>query len=219
MICTRQGLWVPAWDDIWEQWVDHDLQFERHVLDLLLEAMPRTRDRVAIDVGAHVGTDTIRLARNFRVVHAFEPHPENHACLRRNVAALSALPDAGDVVLHECALGAAPGTCELRHHGGNCGEYTVAPGSDVRVETLDSHALADVDAMKIDVEGYELRVLEGARDTLLRCRPIIVLEVGEPAMRHHGISRLAACEYLEDLGARKTGEDPTGGNWRFEWIP
>ena len=43
--------------------------------------------------------------------------------------------------------------------------------------TLDSHALLDVDFVKIDVDGYEDRVLRGAINTIQRCRPVINIEM------------------------------------------
>jgi len=49
----------------------------------------------------------------------------------------------------------------------------------VRVMTLDSLGLSDVTAIKLDAEGAEQEVLEGARQTLTRCRPVLSVEIEE----------------------------------------
>jgi FkbM family methyltransferase len=49
-------------------------------------------------------------------------------------------------------------------------------GERVRQVTLDSLAFARVDLIKIDVEGMEVAVFEGGRETLLRCLPVICVE-------------------------------------------
>ncbi len=54
--------------------------------------------------------------------------------------------------------------------------------SEVPVRTLDEFALRNVDAMKIGVEGHKAARLEGARETIERERPVLVVEIEE---RHH----------------------------------
>ena len=48
---------------------------------------------------------------------------------------------------------------------------------DVEVRTLDSYAFRDVRAIKVDVEGSEMAVLEGGRETILRDRPALIVEL------------------------------------------
>ena len=74
------------------------------------------------------------------------------------------------------------------------------PGGAIPLKRLDDFALAEVDFVKIDVEGFERFVVEGARDTLRRCRPVVIVEQKEFADRY-GTARYAAAEYLQSLGA------------------
>jgi FkbM family methyltransferase len=53
---------------------------------------------------------------------------------------------------------------------------------DVRLTTLDSLSLKDIAAIKIDVEGHEGAVLDGASETIVRERPVVIVEIEE---RHH----------------------------------
>jgi hypothetical protein len=66
----------------------------------------------------------------------------------------------------------------------------------VPMRRLDDFALADVTAIKLDAEGAEYEILRGARETLLRCRPVLTLEVEE---RHRQGSTYAVPAYLDAL--------------------
>jgi FkbM family methyltransferase len=139
-----------------------------------------TRDAAAIDVGAHFGLYARPLSRLVRQVHAFEPLPEFAALLRRTSAT--------NVVVHEIALAAAAGEAELRipNLGGRPahGLATLRPGGEglrltVTTARLDEVVTERVGFIKIDVEGAELEVLEGAAGILTRDRPAVLVEAEE----------------------------------------
>lgn len=147
------------------------------------------RPGLILDVGAHDGLLTIPLARlaGARVI-AFEPLPSAHARLAAACAGLA------NVELRREALGAAPGRLMLsvpvvdgvpaeqwaslaKDYGAFASVTTETHA--VEVITIDSLGLADVTHMKVDAEGFEQEVLEGARATLRRCRPVLSLELEE----------------------------------------
>lgn len=127
-----------------------------------------------VDVGAHVGTWTLGFAEQGREVVAFEAQRKTFYRLCYGIA------DNGlehRVIAHHTAIGARAGEIELRIIGRDGGQTsTVAlsthevPSSVeiVPVRTLDSYGLGDVGLIKIDVEGAEIDVLRGARETLER---------------------------------------------------
>jgi FkbM family methyltransferase len=188
------GLWLPSWDEWWLRMLrpDRDAAFEP---DSLAAGVSHVRDRrIAVDVGAHIGTSARWLARRFERVIAFEPHPVLVECLRRNTA------DLPGVTVVDAALGNYAGDCGLSFHGGTSGEFYVVPGvSGHRMMTLDSLDLPALDFMKLDVEGYELRVLEGAAATVARTRPVVLLETAT-AVDNHGFGRAAATDWLVAAG-------------------
>ncbi|CAN5731227.1 hypothetical protein BH24ACI5_BH24ACI5_07870 [soil metagenome] len=149
------------------------------------------------DVGAHVGQSAALFSDTFRGadIHSFEPDPTSFAQLRTVAAAYPR------VTAVNAAVGDRAGEATffinrfsqtnsiLRPRDG-AGEFLVASdGLDVRQETrvpvitLDQycaeHAIERVDLLKLDTQGYELRVLDGATSLIQRrAVPLIYLEVG-----------------------------------------
>ena len=142
----------------------------------------------AIDVGANVGVFTVPLAfavgRDGRVF-AFEPAPHTAARLRANVGRNGL----ANVEVFECALGRDAGPMTLRLGADEAYNAIVGlepdSGPTVQVERLDAvWSRSDgppVSVLKIDVEGGELGVLEGARGLLEAMRPVVLLEAADPA--------------------------------------
>lgn len=141
------------------------------------------RRRVSLDVGANRGVYTYALLPHSRAVHAFEPNPKMFDALRHWAR--------GRAELHPIALGDAAGTAELRvprrRHGFSNQGASLSPAKADRphaalsVETarLDDLGIEDVGFIKIDVEGFETEVLVGARETLRRDRPNLLVELEE----------------------------------------
>jgi FkbM family methyltransferase len=150
---------------------------------------------VAIDVGASLGEWAIPLARRVGPggrLYAFEPQPRVRAALGEslrlnNLAQATLLPDAVSDREGESTMAlpqvvsSAVDTGQAHLGAPRAGEVGIA----VATVTLDGFAsrqgLTRLDLVKIDVEGHERGVLEGAAGLLGRFRPVIVLEIGHAA--------------------------------------
>lgn len=152
----------------------------------------------AIDAGANVGIWSYWLSRRASTVEAFEPNPKIFAILSK-----AALPR---VTCHPTALSDTDGVARLLVPKGErgysnqgaslstvkvAGEHGVV---EVATKRLDAFGFSDVGFIKIDVEGFELAVVEGARDTLARTRPSLVIEMEEKHARQPIEQLLAAVE-------------------------
>ncbi len=145
---------------------------------------------LAVDVGANIGYITSLFAARVGAggaVESFEPHPRIFARLRQNIRGLSRRRGSAPVYLHEYALGDRDGTARLFEpsvFGMNEGASTLmsqaeaaaTAGIEIRVARLDTVLQdRDIALLKIDVEGFEGAVLEGAAGALAgrRIRNII----------------------------------------------
>lgn len=187
-------------------------------------------EQTALDIGANIGWYTVILSRivgpKGRVV-AFEPMPEPAEITRRHIS-MNSLSNAS---LHEIAL-------DDRDHDDEVTfgyAWPLDPLKDpvqqnaalVHFRRLDRVAdeigLSHVDFIKIDVDGYEARLLRGADSVLRRDHPVILLEVcdytlrwaaGKPQVRkghpEYGVETRKMIAHLTDIGYRFLDEDTFG---------
>lgn len=150
-----------------------------------------------LDIGAHVGYYSLLssvLAGDAGTVWAFEPNPQNCAFLRRHVE----INRRGNVRVTEAAVSDAAGRARFDFGGGSGTGHLSGDGA-IEVETvrLDDFArergIAPT-AVKIDVEGAEVQVLDGGRATLAEHRPVIFLST------HGAEVHRASMELLRELG-------------------
>lgn len=151
---------------------------------------------VAVDIGAHVGLWSREFCERFKRVYAFEPMPAHRECFLKNV-----LYD--NFTLHPVALGEHEGTVKMATVEHSTGGTHVDPGQpgDTPMVTLDSYEIPVIDFMKLDCEAYEIYVLRGAKETLLRCKPVICIE--QKTQDFFGNPRYIASDYLKSLGAKE----------------
>ena len=208
-----KGLAMPAFDEFMVQIVPDDGRYQH---ENLMAAVSHCRQRrTVIDGGAHVGMWSRTFAGLFDRVIAFEPSPDTFECLLYNI-------DAPNVDCRNQALGAAPGKIHMTLDGfegtlreKNSGARYVAEGGAIDRVTVDSLRLDDLDLLKMDIEGSEVEALKGARQTLLRCRPVVLFE-GKNEWMRRGFKEDAPQRFLTSLGAEKferVGVDEIWG-WR-----
>jgi len=160
--------------------------------------------RTAIDIGAHKGIWTNALMDEFESVHSFEPIGENFSTLKK------INPNSYQVALGEKigVVGFLPGdNTGMWHITDNC----LLTQKICKMDTLDAYKIEDVDFIKIDVEGYELHVLEGSKKTIKKYKPDILLEENGLCERY-GVTHDNIWGYMTSIGYENVN------NWQADYL-
>jgi FkbM family methyltransferase len=180
----------------WRGWIkgERELRLLKHLVD------PK---RDAVDAGANKGVYSYFLARYARRCYAYEPNPKVRAILERCAGG-------ANVTVSGAALSdrAGKATMMLPLRRGRPANQTGSLRTDlvgkmnhlaIEVETrrLDDEGLSDVGFIKIDVEGFERQAIEGARATIARCKPTLLVEIDE---KNSGEKPEAVIAWIESLG-------------------
>lgn len=194
---------------------DRTLYLALHRLGLMGAPERATLSRLALpgmtvlDIGANLGLYSAFLARSVgpqgRVI-AFEPDPDLFSLLRENCAANGL----ENVDARNLALGAAPGRMILSrltlnsgdNHLGEAADSTFRRPLEVEVGALDAlMGGLRPDLIKVDVQGWELKVLRGMENLLRAAGPVgIYLEVCPGLLRRAGDGPAELFDYLGSLG-------------------
>ena len=180
------------------------------------------KKNVALDIGAHVGIWSKRLAKEFTKVIAFEPIPQHIECWKTNVMERNA-------IMNGVAISDKKGTATMKYINYFTGmstlhydaevmaiefkkltkEKVVKQPKDVSVNTrtIDSYDLYNVSFIKMDVEGHELQALKGAERTIRNYKPPIYIE----------IVNKDAYIFLTELGYRQE-EDFGNNHYLFKCV-
>lgn len=169
---------------------------ERRGLVALLRAGLVAGREVAVDGGAHVGTWTEVLVEHFAEVHAFEPGPA-FEFLEQNARGW---PNA---LINHAALADEVCMVESWHRKPRAKltarKVRKTAAGIIRAVPLDSLALARCSMIKLDLEGFEYPALIGARETISRCKPFVLVELAGHG-KHVGRTDEDVTRLLDDMG-------------------
>lgn len=171
------GFWFPDYDDHFPRLLEKSLKKEG-----ILRYQWKARDaavslcenkRICLDIGANVGLWSCDLVNSFDKVIAFEPVSEFIECFRKNVKK-------SNYFMYQIALGKEESFINMNVVHGNTGHTHVDKNSygkgTIPLKTLDSFNFDNIDFIKIDVEGLEEDILQGAEQTIKRNRPVLAIE-------------------------------------------
>lgn len=201
---SHQGIWLPAGEKHLTAWMDKAGEIVdgkgTYQIKKLRSALAYVACwDVALDVGAHVGLWSRLLAPRFKWLWAFEPVAEHRECFARNV-------QGAGVLLQGIALGDKAGRVSMRRHSESSGDTVVTAGDDVPMFRLDDLNIAGTGRagfLKVDVEGYEDRVIAGGEALIRRDKPVIIVEQKPAVMeRNFGTREPRAVRMLETWGYR-----------------
>ena len=196
-------------------------QHDNEIFDRVIKEHVNNKS-VALDIGCHYGFTIKFLSSRFAQVHAFDFNNHVHECAKINMEKFKIK----NATLHPYGLGAENESVAIsnvlqklkRKPNGKIKRWLVEGDISTHIDhdgetktqnikTLDSLNIKNIGLMMIDTEGYELHVIKGARETIVRDNPVIVCEYhkGKKLTRKYGYYARDITEYLRELGYKSIG--------------
>ncbi len=178
--------------------INNPSQYFRYSASVIKKTIPYMKKRnVAIDIGASYGFVTRPLADLFDTVYSFEVIPEVRECLKANVSFLNNV----NVLDHGISnfYGKQKFNFTPARTGHSSSVRVPEPKKNkpviAQVKKLDTLIKVDnIDFIKIDVEGAELSVLQGAEKVLIKNKPVLLIELWEDTE-----NALKVMSFLKDM--------------------
>jgi FkbM family methyltransferase len=166
------------------------------------------RCQMFIDVGGHIGTTSLPYSRLYEHVIAFEPNKKSFDFFLKNIQ----LNNITNVVCFNQGVLDKKSMCKVVKHGDNSGCYYIRENLEegaVEVIRLDDLDLSGhrIDFIKIDTEGSELFVLQGALEIIKRDHPLINVETNHCSQRYFKYNKEKIYELLYSMGYQILDDD------------
>lgn len=200
-ITDREQLWenIELWRDIamirddayYTRWIKETGKLDHH--DGFLDYLQPYLRGTMLDIGANIGTHCFRYAQYGHVL-CFEPNPIAFECLSHNMKGIQR------VKLFNVAVSDHEGMIDMVPQGDNYGAAYTQPGTSIPTMTIDSLELNACDFIKIDVEGDEIAVLNGALKTIIKYRPVMCIECNKCTLERKGLLAEQLEHLIETLG-------------------
>jgi len=200
------GIAVIEGDTHISKWVEESgrLDHDQYALPIILGHI-NEGDHV-VDSGAFIGDHTAAYLKAVGAegkVIAIEPNPQAHECLVHNC------PDA---ISLNIALGDKEESIQFNQSSNAGASHLSQESGSIKVVTLDSLNLPRLDFLKLDVEGYELKALYGAKSTILCHMPILWVEINSWALSRQGCRPADVLRWVIDAGYDVEPFPDEGGN-------
>lgn len=203
-----------AEDSIFHYMEQHKEFYEREVLEMVASQVKTAHGGIVVDVGAFIGTHTVffGLFLDPERVFSFEPNPVSFELLQSNIQQNGL---EGRVTLRNKAIGKDRSQLSfIPDTTGNLGQSHLSRIANTKAITVDVAALDEelkdvqqpIRLMKIDVEGFESEVLDGAMGRIRKDRPAILVEAHTAGYLWRLFRRLSVLGYrIKDcMGAAPT---------------
>jgi hypothetical protein len=220
-----KNTWLPVTDIHFENMMDDEGNYQKKQFDAVIKYIEPKNRGLFIDVGAHVGLwSRMAIKAGFKSIFCFEPNDENSECLKRNIRHVyeeftDKNNDQINLILENnisnCILSNSfdQGLCLLKEKDGNSGSIKIIKSNGKLLSnTFDAQFYAEtilnrtkilhdvkcyITFVKIDVQGYEYKVVKGMTNFIKDYKPIIIVE-----QFLDGKEDLQATEYCQSLGMK-----------------
>lgn len=142
--------------------------------------------RIAIDIGAHIGLFSTKMCNDFKTVYSFEPMFYEY--LKQNV------PEA---IVYPCGISSTEKEFKFSVKPTHTGMSRIDENGlhNIKCKSLDSFNFKNVDLIKIDVEGHESFVIDGAYNFFKNNDPIIIIEINDKKITKNILKKLTDVGY------------------------
>jgi len=165
---------------------------------------------VVVDVGANIGYYTVLLAQKAKKVYAFEPDSINFEILEKNIKT----NNLKNVVAIKAAVGSREGKLKLYKSKENFGDHKLygeeKEKEEVKIIKLDDFIKEPIDLIKIDTQGWEPEVIEGAKKIIEKDKPIIFMEYSPASYKEAKLDGNKMMEFLKNIYKKMF--------WIDEWL-
>ena len=193
-----KNTWLPDNDTHFEKFIDDEGNYQKEQFDCVVKYIKPENKGLFIDIGAHVGLWS-RMAQKvgFKDILAIEPDEKNYECLDKNL---------NKAFISRLGLSDKKTTGKIKSEKeNNSGANYLIDGQDFPVEPFDRYFsfikdefdLTKQILIKIDVQGYEDKVVKGMTNFIKQYKPIIIVE-----QWLDGKEDLRATEYCASLGMK-----------------
>ena len=194
-----KGWWLPDTDTHFEHYIkDGGYQTVHRNTILNHIVMNKHTLKNCVDVGSHVGFWSKDFTELFNHTYAFDPMPIVRECYEKNITK-------SNYTLYPYGLGSVNQKIKVLYypeetgntHASNEGNY------EIEVRTLDSFNLEDIDYIKVDAEGYEIQVVNGAKNLIEKYKPFIHIEAKKKVMVKQNITMTSIEELFESINYKQ----------------
>ena len=194
-----KGWWLPDTDTHFEHYIkDGGYQTVHRNTILNHIIMNKHTLKNCVDVGSHVGFWSKDFTELFNHTYAFDPIPQVRECYVKNITN-------PNYTLYPYGLGKEEKTIKVSYYPEETGNtHANEQGNlEINVRTLDSFDLNFIDYIKIDAEGYEIEVVEGAKNLIEKCKPFIHIEAKKKVMVKQNITMNAIEELFKRINYKQ----------------
>jgi len=192
----HKGIAIIERDTHLSKWVvEHNrLDFDQNALPTYLPYFPFYG--TLVNIGANIGCYAYAFKDIARYIHCFEPNKEAFECLEYNLSKYV------NFELHNIAISDKDTTCNVNNECDNVGMAFVEenPNGTIQTKTIDSFNFNSCDFIIMDCEGFELKALIGAKQTINKFKPIMVIEINDMTLERMNIDRKDIFAFLDENG-------------------
>tara|TARA_B100000212_G_scaffold198365_1_gene149678 strand:- start:2584 stop:3219 length:636 start_codon:yes stop_codon:yes gene_type:complete len=189
-----KGWYLPDSDTHFEHYIK-DGGYQTVHRDTILKYVKENRPNLknCIDVGSHIGFWSKDFTNLFTHTFAFDPIPQVRECYIKNITN-------SNYTLYPYGLGKENKKISVLYSPKETGNTHASDKGNLEIEikTIDTFNLPNIDYIKIDAEGYEIEVVEGAKKLIEECKPFIHIEAKKKVMKKQNITM----EQIEELFKR-----------------